>query len=168
MKRFVQSLFAIILVIGFSNVTLAQKTANDNITAEAQVTSNFSINGVEDLDFGSIIAGSNSSVGVNDSGNGMFAISSSNTSGKVELVFTLPPELTNSNGETIDLTFAADDARWENQDGGFSNFDPNSPEEASLGTNGNLDVLIGGTAETTSSTPTGNYTAQITLTANYN
>jgi len=165
MKRclFVFVVLSFVLLMG--GVAFAQPEAS--ITATATVLSPLSISGDQNLNFGDVLPGVNSSVDkATDAGTnaGKFSISG-NASSEINLEFTsLPSALTNG-ANSLTISFSSTDAgHTTNSDGSSQTaFDPSASTTATLSTGGNLYVFLGGTVQPTHTQTAGTYTGTVTL-----
>jgi len=181
MKKFLLSTFILVLTAGINMSATAQNSANDNASATATVLKAMSVTQVQNLAFGNVFQGTNKSVDPSSSSAGQFTVAGTGGAG-VTLDFTLPNEGVTGNTYTYQLdqgsggtaklkiTFAADDANWE--DGASYNstneFDPASTVGATIDTDDEIYVFIGGTVQPTATQAEGSYTGTITLTSTYN
>jgi spore coat protein U-like protein len=152
---------------GLAATAAAQATAS--ITATAAVTgyAPLTASGVNDLNFGSVTAGTPKAPTSMASDAGRFNLSGQ-PSTPVTVTFTLPTVLSASGGATIPITFGSGDGLlWAPYPASFSTFSPAAPFATSLDATGNLSVGIAGTVSPPVGTVTGTYTGTITLTVAY-
>lgn len=156
-------LTAVVAVFGATSAA-AQNTDNDDIEVTAVVETALDVQGVTDLDFGSVFPGFGRTIAANDAASGEFQISGGNGGG-VDLTFTLPASLSDgTNTMPVSFTAAAGADR-----AGATVFDPTALAQRSLdATNGTLSVFLGGTVTAAPTQVAGNYSATVTLTASYN
>ncbi len=147
----------------------AQTTASASITARAQVSgiAPLTAAGVNDLDFGTVTAGTPRAPTSLATNAGRFNISGQ-PSQPVTVTFTLPTVLTGSGSATIPITFSSSDGlRWNPYPTTFTTFSPSAPFATSLDGSGNLIIGISGTVAPPALTTTGLYTGTVTLTVSY-
>jgi len=147
----------------------AQTTATASITAKAQVSgvAPLTAAGVNDLDFGTVTAGTPKVPTSLATNAGRFNISGQPTTA-VSVSFTLPTVLTGSGGATIPILFGPSDGLlWNPYPTANTTFNPNSAFGTSLDGSGNLVIGISGTVSPPALTTTGLYTGTITLTVSY-
>lgn len=173
MKKLIQSLLALTLIIGLTTIANAQ-----NITATATVESSINVTGTQDLNFGTLSAGGNSDIATTDAGAGQFTVSGN--SGSVDLSFSfanggeLVADGQNGNdGANIPITFDASDAAWgpdASTQSGTWNPDGGSADniDVAADTDRTIYVFIGGSINAANDQIAGTYTETITLTATHN
>jgi spore coat protein U-like protein len=146
----------------------AQSTATASIAAIASVVgvAPLTATGVNDLNFGSVPAGSPTTPASLASQAGRFDITGE-PAAPVSVTFTLPTDLTGAGG-TIPITFGTTDGlEWAPFPTAFTTFDPTVPYLTAIDGTGNLTIGISGTVNPPSGTTTGTYTGTITLTVAY-
>jgi len=166
------------LLVLFASQAFGQ-TVDDEISASANIISEVTVNGDEDLEFGDVIAGTNGVIEIDE---GDRSILSSNTSTPQLGQFTL----TGSDGEayslsvlfpselsdgTNSLPFTMNGNDFGNIDGSADNagesengnFNPNDGTDVEFANGNNITVLLGGQVEPTSGQASGNYTGSVTL-----
>lgn len=170
MKRFAAGAFAGLLCASIlAAPAAAQTTATATINAKAQVSgiAPLTAAGVNDLDFGTVTAGSPKAPTSLASNAGRFNISGQ-PSTPVTVSFTLPTVLTGSGNATIPITFSSSDGlRWNPYPTTFTTFSPAAPFATATDGSGNLVIGIAGTVSPPALTTTGLYTGTITLTVSY-
>ena len=167
MKRLLQITLAIFIMTGLTTVAFAQTSINANAT----VTANLTLNAGNNLDFGTLAAGGNSSVAVGDGTAGTFNITGNG--GAVDIGFTF---LNGGNlvgpGADIPITFDGTSAAWDNLATSQSNtFDPTlGATTSALSADGDntIHIFIGGSITAAANQTAGSYSEEITLTATYN
>lgn len=166
MKKFLTTL----ALIGFVLVAFAQP-AQQNIGANGILYSEITIVADKDLEFGIMTRGQDNVIEVPDMGAGVFIMSIDEV-GEIILTFELPTHLTNGDGGQVPLTFTETSAGY-----GFSNqtgqqatlFNPNTPTPIYFhNSSQDWNIYIGGIATPATDAPMGEYSAEITLTADYN
>lgn len=173
MKKLILSTLFMAL-LGSGNVLAQSSTDSDAADATANVFTPITVTQVTDanLDFGNVFTGEDPAAITPDNG-AQFDVSGSQQGVDVELTFTLPAELTGP-GDPIGITFGGNSAAWT--DGTTYNnpntFDPNNSPGATVSPlptdDGEVRVWIGGDLDPIPSAQTeGQYTATITLTADY-
>lgn len=185
MKKLV-AVCLLLSVAGISNIAFSQTSAVSNTDADAivDVFTPISITNLQAaLDFGDILSDQTTDESVDPttqtSQSAQWRVDGSTFAGTtVNLSFTLPTQLENSNTDQIPITFGSGDAVWNstNSVSGGTTFDPGNPSpegeniDLSTGTSGSIWVWLGGTLQVSSVTnpiPEGNYTGDITFTADY-
>ena len=124
------------------------------------------VQGIQSLTFGSLLAGVNKSVLRTDAVNSGHLDISGPKNVNVLLTFTLPATMAGPAGATLPLSFGSNDGGWSppQQIGTQTGFDPRVPYTAPLDQNGKVSVFLGGTAKPTANQKAGSYTGTITLT----
>ncbi len=163
--------FALAL-LGFAALTAkpaeAQSTATASIAAIASVlgVAPLTAVGVNDLDFGTVPAGTPTAPASLAAQAGRFDITGE-PAAVVIVSFTLPTDLTGAGG-TIPITFGTTDGlEWAPFPTSFTSFDPTVPHVTAIDGTGNLTIGISGTVNPPAGTTTGDYTGTITLTIAY-
>ncbi|MEJ2539876.1 MAG: DUF4402 domain-containing protein [Gemmatimonadota bacterium] len=140
--------------------------ANDVVNVTASVLQPLTVDGAQDLRFGSVIPGVGRTVPPSDGVNaGRFDITGEGAL-EVSLTFDLPTELS-TGSDAMPITFDGNSAAYMN--GSLAtplDFDP------AVGTNAKLDagamsVFIGGTVNPAFDQPAGDYNGTVTLTVAY-
>ena len=159
-------------LLGFAVLTAkpveAQSSATASISAIASVlgVAPLTATGVNDLDFGTVPAGTPSTPASLAAQAGRFDITGEPTS-TVFVTFTLPTDLTGAGG-TIPIAFGATDGlEWAPFPTAFTNFDPTVPYVTAIDGTGNLTIGISGTVSPPAGTTTGDYTGTIVLNVAY-
>jgi hypothetical protein len=168
-NRFVAT--AVVGLLALSALTVpatAQNSANASITATAQVSgiAPLTASGINNLNFGTVTAGTSKGPTSLASDAGRFSISGQ-ASTPVTVTFTLPTVLANGSA-TIPITFGnSDGLLWTAYPTTFSTFSPAAPFATSTTATGSLIIGIGGTVTPPVGTVTGTYTGTITMTVSY-
>lgn len=169
-------IFVIPFVIGFLFQTagfaqiksdgITPKPLTATISAKGIVLAPISVVSTHDLDFGSdILPGVNRTIDKNSNSAGKFSIMGE--SGKeVTIELSLPPELI-SGEEHLMLGFSPTDGGYKLPGGNVVEFDPVSSVNAVFGTDGAMDILLGGTVQPTYTQPAGLYEGTVTVTLYY-
>lgn len=147
----------------------ASATANINATASVVGVTPLAATGVNDLDFGAVVAGFPSSPDVANlsSQAGRYEVTGE-ANAAVSVDFTLPVELTGPGPVPIPITFAATDGlEWTTFPTTYVTFDPNFPHFTAIDATGNLVVGITGTINPPGTVISGVYTGTVTLTVAY-
>lgn len=147
----------------------AQLISSASINATANVTgiAPLSASGVNDLNFGSVNAGTPKTPSSLSADAGRFNISGQ-ASTPVTVTFALPTVLNGAGSSTIPITFGGSDGlEWSTFPTTFTTFNPNAAHFTSLNGSGNLIIGISGTVSPPLLTTTGTYTGTITLTVQY-
>jgi len=160
------ALAGLLAVSGTLNRASAQATASITATANVIGYSPLSASGVNNLDFGTVTAGTPKTPSSLSANAGRFNISGQ-PSTSVTVNFTLPTVLTGTSG-SIPVTFgAADGLLWTAFPTTHSTFDPNAPFFTTTDGSGNLVIGISGTVSAPLTAVTGTYTGTVTLTVSY-
>jgi len=173
MSRFHRSSLATLTVLFAIGVLMArpataQTTASASVQAIALVSgvAPITATGVNDLTFGTVIAGTPSTPADPASQAGRFDIGGEPSAG-VSVSFTLPIQLAGPGGN-IPISFGTSDGlEWGPFPTAFTTFDPNVPYLTALSGSGTLTIGITGTVSPPAGTTTGTYTGTITLTVSY-
>lgn len=123
----------------------------------------------QDLTFGVVLPGMATSISPLDPVNaGRYEIRGAKNT-EVRIDFQLPTALVASDGTPMPLVISAGDGGYATQPNVRAQqaFDPNVPLIVSLGKSGRLYLWLGGTALPTSTQPSGDYSATITVTVAY-
>lgn len=165
-----KSILTVLLLTLFTIMTTAQPV-QQTIGANGFLTSEIFIFAENDLEFGLMTRGEDNVISVADLEAGQFIMSIEEV-GEIVLAFTLPTHMTNGSGGLVPLSFSETSAGYsgENQNGQQATlFNPNTPTPIYFH-NANQDwrIYIGGTATPGVDAPTGGYTAEIILSAEYN
>jgi hypothetical protein len=127
------------------------------------------VRGVRPLDFGTVLPGVPRVVRRTDPvSSGRLDVSGTRLA-PVELVFTLPTQMTGPGGAVMPLTFGGDDAGYSETQavGNQVGFDPQQPFSAVLNRSGRAAVFLGATANPSVVQRAGAYTATVTLSVAY-
>ena len=168
-----KTILTTLALIIFSTIIIAQP-AQQNISATGSILSEISIVADRDLEFGTMTRGQDNIITVADENAGRFLMTIEEV-GDILLTFDLPTHLTHDddgNNSQVPLTFNSTSAGYgfANQSGQQSTtFDPNTPT-AIYFHNSQQDwhIYIGGIATPGLDAPMGDYSAEITLIAEYN
>lgn len=148
----------------------AQSQDSADIDALARVLETLTATAVNNLDFGDLLQGQASTVLPTATTAGQFFVNGEAGS-EVELSFTLPSELDRDGGpEVLSISFSGTSAVHNTEDDAAAgtDFDPDTGATTSLnGTNGELYIYIGGTANPDPAQQSGNYEGVITLSVEY-
>jgi hypothetical protein len=160
------------LIIALSTVpssrATAQVTATADIDAIALVLGFAPLTavGVNDLQFGAVIAGLVGTIADEAADGGRWDITGE-PSADLSVSFTLPTVLSGPGGD-IPITFSATDGlRWDPYPGAFTTFNPNAVFATTITAGGTLSIGIIGSVAPALGTTTGTYTGVITLTVAY-
>lgn len=163
MKKLFLTLILVIVTISFSN-SYSQITGS--ITAKGTVLTPISVSSTRDLDFGTdILPGVDKSVNINAATSGKFSLTGQ-ASKQINISLTLPTNLLKG-VVTMPITFSATDAGTKTTTGTMTTFNPASGTTASFGTDGKLDVFIGGTVDPSHTQAAGAYTGTISISLYY-
>ncbi|MCE1164013.1 MAG: DUF4402 domain-containing protein [Bacteroidetes bacterium] len=173
MKNFVL-IFPLIFGFLMQNTVYAQnktdgispKPLTATISAKGTVLAPISVVSTRDLDFGNdILPGISRTIDKNSTSAGKFSIMGE--SGKeISIEVSLPPELI-SGEEHMIIAFTPTDGGYKLPGGSVVDFDPANPVNAVFGSDGTMDVLLGGTVQPTYSQPAGLYSGTVTVTFYY-
>lgn len=132
------------------------------INAKATVLSPISVASTRDLDFGNdILPGIPKVIDKTSNTSGKFSIMGQNGK-EVCILMATPPNLTN--GENIlAIYFSPSDAGYRLPGGTINEFDPLSAFNATFGTDGSMDIFIGGTVVPTYTQTGGLYEGTVTV-----
>jgi len=184
MKTTMKFFAALTIMLGFSFAMMAQNTntSNDNIEGKAYVVQAMNVSGLTALDFKNVSPGipktidlKNVATGGNIGGEttGKFTVSAA-AGTPVNIKFTTLPSNLVSGGNNLqigDFIAAYDNAESYTSGNTFTpstGIDITSFPTNPIGSANGIYVFIGGKVTPTTSQPTGNYAADITLTATYN
>ena len=170
MKRLLQITLMAFTMTGLTTVALAQNDS-DTIQSLATVEAQINVTGIQALDFGTLTAGSNSSVAVGDATAGQFTVAGNG--GTVDLAFDMTNATLTGPGADIPITFGAGTAAWGADASSPTNtFDPSNTVGTTVNlyddADGTLYVFVGGSITTAANQASGNYSGTIVLTATYN
>jgi len=137
-----------------------------SITAKGTVLSPISVGTTRDLDFGNdILPGIDRTIDKNSGTSGKFSIVGE--AGKeVNVSITAPISLFNGTN-SLALSFSSTDAAYQITGGSLVEFDPAVPVNATLGSDGVLDVYLGGTVKPVYKQIAGEYIGTIIVEFNY-
>lgn len=167
--------FAAVAVVGLfavgslTRAAAAQTSATASVSAIAHVSgvAPLTAAGVNDLNFGTVTAGTPKVPASLASDAARFTISGQ-VATPVTVSFTLPTVLSGSGGATIPITFGSTDGLlWSAFPSTYTSFNPNAPFFTTTDGTGNLIVGLSGTVAPPVLSTTGNYTGTITLTVAY-
>ena len=147
----------------------AQTSAIASISAVANVSgiAPLTAAGVNDLNFGVVIAGTPKVPGSLATDAGRFTISGE-PSTPVSVSFVLPTVLTGGGGATVFITFGTTDGLlWAPYPGAHTTFNPNAAFATSLNGTGALIIGLSGTVSAPLGSTTGSYSATVTMTVAY-
>ena len=146
-----RKLILITVLIGFlfignsyaQNDKVPSKPLTVTVLAKGTVLSPLSISSSRDLDFGNdILPGVNRTIDKNSSSAAKFSIMGQ-ADKEITISIVTPTAL--ANGENyMDISFSATDAGYKLPGSSVVDFDPLSPVNASFGTDGAMDVMLGG------------------------
>jgi hypothetical protein len=163
---------AAVALLGLSGLThraTAQITANAavNATAFVQGIAPLTAAGTQNLDFGTVNAGTAGTITNPGTNAGRYDISGEPLR-PVTITFTKPSVLTGSGAATIPIVFGGSDGLlWNSAYTTFTTFSPNGSFLTSIDAAGNLIIGIRATVNPLLGTSTGTYTGTITLQVDY-
>jgi hypothetical protein len=115
-----------------------------SITARGIVLSPISVTSTHDLDFGNdILPGINRVIDKNSNSAGKFSIMGE--AGKEVNISIKTPEFLYSGTNSLPINFSQTDGGYKVTGGSVVDFDPANPVNANIGTDGLLDIYLGGT-----------------------
>ena len=167
MKKLFLIVFILIGFILIENVNaqhsnLTPKPLTVTIFAKGTVLSPLTISSSRDLDFGNdILPGVNRVIDKNSNSAGKFSILGQ-ADKEVTVSILTPPELV-SGASTLKISFSPTDAGYKLPGGSVVDFDPLNPVNASFGTDGAMDILLGGTVSPYYDQAPGEYSGAITV-----
>ncbi|MFA7361161.1 MAG: DUF4402 domain-containing protein [Candidatus Kapaibacterium sp.] len=166
MKKFFLAI-AVVLVLTVSKDVLAQQVpVTSQINAKGTVITHITVSSKQDLDFGNdIVAGVATTVDKEASNAGKFLLAGQ-PNRQISIAFTLPTNLLNGT-TTMPITFTTTDAGYIVNSGSVSAFNPAVSKNASFGTNGAMEIVLGGTVTPSSTQTAGSYTAPVTISLQY-
>ena len=144
-------------------------------TARANVvTANIVVNGLSDLDFGTVLGGVATTVLPTDANAGSYLVTG-NPNAFITMTFTLPTVLTNTTGPpgtTLPISFGPTSARWLRQQNNPAAGNPFDPSVVTVGRLGPPPrpftyVWLGGTVTPAPGQANGLYTGTVVLTVIY-
>jgi len=180
MKTF-KLLFAAIIFVGFTTSAMAQQSDNATINANAEVLAPISVFGAENLLFDIVSPGIPKTVDLDGSATGgtvtdaeqaaRFDISAGNNANVSLSYTTIPTELDGPDNATMPITFSS---AWGTasiyDESGFETVNVTESEntDATTSNEGEISVFLGGTVTPDNNQSQGTYTADVTLTVEYN
>jgi len=165
----VTSIFLLFLfndIFAQSSDGVAPTPITASINAKGTVLSPISVSSTRDLDFGNdILPGITRTIEKNSNSAGKFSILGE--SGKeVNISITTPGVLYNGTN-TLSLQFSSTDGGYQVTGGSVIDFDPLVPVNATLGTDGILDIYLGGSVNPTFTQTPGEYVGTVIVEFNY-
>ncbi len=158
------------LVLVLVGNAMSQERAS--IQALATVVSSLSINGTNDLQFGTVTPGVSKAVDKSSVGYaGEWSITGT-ASAEISIDFALPTQLQTSDSlGQMDISFRPNDASWSNgvttQSAPSGVLNPNGPTAQRIGAGGQMFVWVGGVVDPRLWQTGGDYSAEIMLTVAY-
>jgi hypothetical protein len=132
------------------------------IFAKGTVLSPLSVTSSRDLDFGNdILPGVNRTIEKNSNSAGKFSILGQ-ADKEITISIVTPLELV-SGSNVLDISFTNTDAGYKLPGSSIVDFDPYNPINTNFGTEGSMDVMIGGTVKPTHQQASGEYEGAITV-----
>jgi len=161
-------LTTVLFAAGWSAGWLLPAAGQAAATGSAGVPVPLSVNGVRDLTFGTVFAGTPATISRRDPTRaGRFEIRGFST--EIRLDFLLPEALRSPGGHLLPLVFGPGDADaipgWSREDTFV--FDPRTPLVAVIGRDGLLVVRLGGTVDPAPRQASDSYSATVILTVFY-
>jgi len=157
-------LFTILLSIVFYCDLFSQITGT--IQAKGIVLNPISITATRDLDFGdNIIPGMLRTIDKTAASSGKFSLLGQ-PSKQINVSLTTPSTLING-VQTLPINFTSTDGGYKTTTGSMVAFDPASPTNAVLGTDGVLDVFLGGRVDPAHNQSPGFYTGTVNISLYY-
>jgi len=165
----VASIFLLFLfndIFAQSKEGVAPTPITASITAKGTVLSPISVGTTRDLDFGNdILPGILRSIDKNSNSAGKFSIMGE--AGKEVNVMITAPGVLYSGTNTLPLQFTSTDGGYQITGGSVIDFDPLVPVNATLGSDGVLDVYLGGSVNPAFRQAPGEYLGTIIVEFNY-
>ena len=166
MKKFFLAIAVVLALVVSKDIFAQQVPVTANINAKGTVITHITVSSAEDLDFGNdIVAGVATTVDKTASNAGKFFITGQ-PNREISIAFTLPTNLLNCSN-TMPITFSSTDAGYIVNSNPISAFDPSGSMNASFGTDGAMEVYLGGTVTPSSTQVAGQYTAPVTISLQY-
>jgi hypothetical protein len=162
-----KKLFIVILVVfafAISKDSFSQITGS--ITAKGTVLTPISITSKSDLNFGtSILPGIPVTVDKSNANAGQFSLAGA-PSKQINVTLTLPDNLL-SGVNTMPITFSATDGSYKTPAGTLTVFNPNNPVTPTFGSEGTMNVNLGGKVSPAHTQVAGAYSASIQISLFY-
>lgn len=145
---------------------ISNSQISPSLHINATVLSQINVFSTRDLNFGTdILPGVNKSIDKSNSCSGKISLTGT-PSRQIKIDFILPTNLT-KNKDIIPITFDKTDGGYKTSAGYLQEFDPASGTDACFGTDGKLDILIGGKLYPDQTQISGTYTAAISVSLYY-
>jgi hypothetical protein len=167
MKRLIPVIMFVFLLISMNiaysqNDNIVPKPITATITAKGTVLSPIAVSTTKDLEFGDdILPGMDRVIDKNSNSAGKFTIMGQ-PGKEISITMSLPFELINGE-ETLPVDFSATDAGYKLPGASIVEFDPLNPVNAVFGSDGTMEIYLGGTAKPYYSQAAGYYDGTITV-----
>jgi hypothetical protein len=159
MKKLIIAIFSVLMLTIYSN-SFSQITGSCN--AKGTVLTPISIISTTDLNFGTtLLPGISVSIDKTSGSAGKFSLSGY-ANKQISISFILPSSLINGS-YTMPITFSSSDAAYKITSGSYTAFNPAVSVNANLGTDGKMDVVLGGNIIPAHNQPAGLYTAPVQI-----
>ena len=166
MKKFFLAIAVVLALVVSKDIFAQQVPVSSQINAKGTVITHITVSSTQDLDFGNdIVAGVATTVDKEASNAGKFLLAGQ-PNRQISIAFTLPTSLINGSS-TMPITFSTTDAGYIVNNGSVSAFDPAVSKNASFGTNGAMEIVLGGTVTPSATQEAGQYTAPVTISLQY-
>ena len=166
MKKYFLAIAVVIALTVSKDIFAQQVPVTSQINAKGTVITHITVSSTRDLDFGNdIVAGVATTVSKTAETSGKFLLSGQ-PNRQISIAFTLPTNLLNGEN-TMPIAFSTTDAGYIVNSNPISAFDPSVSKNASFGTNGAMEVYLGGTVTPSSTQVAGQYTAPVTISLQY-
>lgn len=158
---------AVVLALTVSKDMFAQQVpVTAQINAKGTVITHITVSSKQDLDFGNdIVAGVATTVDKEATNAGKFLLAGQ-PSRQISIKFTLPTELSNGTNK-MPITFSTTDAGYKVTGSNVTAFNPAVSNNVSFGTNGAMEIVLGGKVSPSSTQIAGSYTAPVTISLQY-
>jgi len=167
MKKTIQNLVAIAMIVGLSNNVMAQNTATVNTSASATIIAPITIEKTADMNFGTIIKGAGT-VTLSTSGDRTTSYSAFSGT-QVGTVNAASFDITGEVGYLYDLTLPGDlDVTLTDGIDGSMSVDTFVSNTTGVLTGGTETVLVGATINVGATQASGSYTGTFDVTVAYN
>jgi len=167
MKRLTPVIILVFVLLSINvaysqNDGIVPKPITATIIAKGTVLSPISVSTTRDLDFGEdILPGIDRVIDKNSNSAGKFTIMGQ-PGKEISITMSLPVELI-SGEEILPITFSATDAGYKIPSGSMVDFDPFNPVNAVFGSDGSMEIYLGGTAKPYYSQAAGMYDGTVTV-----
>ena len=166
MKKVVLAIAVVFALAMSQNIFAQQVPVTANINAKGTVITHITVTSTSDLDFGDdLIAGIATTVDKTASNAGKFVLAGQRNR-QMNIAFTLPSNLLNG-AYTMPISFTSTDAGFKTSGSQITAFNPASGSNATFGSDGTMEVYLGGKVTPSQTQEAGQYTAPVTITLQY-